>query len=102
MTIDEFMMELSELKDLGWHNDPIYGGIRTKASEYKSSCPIEAVHQEKTGEKPSCGFLPAGIALGLSGDDAVAIAVAADKDSKDERYDYNLRRRLRRATGLAK
>ena len=101
MTINEFMKELRKLQDLGWHNDSIYGGIRTKW-EHTLDCPLGAVYREKTGKSPYCGFLPAGQNLGLSSEDTIAIAVAADKDSKDERYNYNLRRRLRRATGLAK
>lgn len=90
MTIDEF---IDEIVPGGWYLD----GSGNLTTEWEQDCPIWQVYREKfrDDEFEPTDFVEAGVRLGLSEADALAIARAADA-----RGHLDIRSRLLKAAGL--
>jgi hypothetical protein len=101
MTIDEFIDALERVtreNGIVWHTD--YGAIRMTGD----ICPIVAVYMSVAQERPVNEILTeqyAGVRLGLSREDIVAIAESSDGEAWDyDELEDPLRIRIGRACGL--
>ena len=95
MTVSEFLAALATLRAAGYHPylalKPYGPAIRLKSTTGEEYCPITAVCAHRTGKI----FPPAGVystleSLGLSPDDAYALAAAADLQAAEPRLRHQL------------